>query len=173
VADLFVPKTAARKFRPEHPDVTAEMWDRIDEAIEKYRSKRGSLILLLQEVQGIVGYLPKEVMDYIGEHMGVHPSQIYGVATFYAFFSLTPRGRHVIRVCLGTACYVKGGGNLFEHLEDELNLKDGGTTEDKRFTLEGVRCVGACALAPVVIIDGNVHREVTVSVIPDILKEYP
>ena len=173
MADLFVPKAAAKRFHPDHPDVTPEMWDKIDEAIEKYKPIRGSLILLLQEVQGIVGYLPKEVMDYIGERMNIHPSQIYGVATFYAFFSLIPRGRHTIRVCLGTACYVKGGGNLFEHLQEELNLKGEGTTEDRRFTLEAVRCVGACALAPVIIIDGNVHREVTVSVIPDILKEYP
>lgn len=173
MADLFVPRSVQKRLHPEHPDVTPEMWEKIDEAIEKYKPRRGSLILVLQEVQGIVGYLPKEVMDYIGERMNIHPSQVYGVATFYAFFALKPRGRHTIRVCLGTACYVKGGGNIIEHLLEELKIKEGETTPDRRFTVEGVRCVGACALAPVVIIDGNVHREVTVSVLPDILKEYP
>lgn len=173
MADLFIPAAVSRKIRPEHPDITPEMWDKVDEVIEQYKTRRGALILVLQEAQNIVGYLPKELCEYIGERMNIHPSQVYGVATFYAFFSFKPRGRHVIRVCLGTACYVKGSGRVLEQLESDLNVKSGGITEDRRFTLEAVRCVGACALAPVIIIDGNVHREVTVSDLPEILKEYP
>jgi len=173
VADLFVPRALAKKFRPEHPDITPEMWEKIDRAVETYKPRRGALILVLQEAQNTVGYLPKELCEYVSERMNVHPSQVYGVATFYAFFSFMPRGRHLLRVCLGTACYVKGGGKLIEQLQNDLKIKAGNRTPDKRFTLEAVRCVGACALAPVIVVDGNVHREVTVSVLPDILKEYP
>lgn len=173
MADLFIPSSISKRIRPEHPDITPEMWDKIDKVIEQYKERRGALILALQEAQNIVGYLPKELCEYIGERMNIHPSQVYGVATFYAFFSFKPRGRHVLRVCLGTACYVKGSGKLIEQLQNDLNVKPGDITADKRFTLEAVRCVGACALAPVIIIDGNVHREVSVSVLPEILKEYP
>jgi len=153
-------------------DVTPEMWKQIDEILEEYKGQRGSLIPVLQKAQGVVGYLPMELQSYIAEGLNVNASEVYGVATFYAFFSLVPRGRHSCKVCLGTACYVKGGERIFKQLEKDLNVKGGETTEDRRFTLEGVRCVGACGLAPVVIIDDDVHRQMDVMGLKDMLKQY-
>jgi len=159
--------------RPGGPyTITPDVKAKIDEILEKYKEKRGSLIPVMQQVQGVTGYLPFEVQTYVAESLNINPSEVYGVATFYAFFSLKPRGRHGIKVCLGTACYVKGGERIFQQLEKDLHVKSGETTDDKRFTLEGVRCVGACGLAPVVVIDDDVHRQVDVMSLKDIVGPY-
>lgn len=158
---------------PHHDDISPEQWRQIDDVLERFRGRRGALIPVLQQVQGIVGYLPEAVQQYLSDQMNVSPAEIFGVVTFYAFFSTEPRGRHHCKVCLGTACYVKGGEKIMDKLSKDLGIaKAGGTTEDRRFTVEGVRCVGACGVAPVVIINEDVHREVDVMSLPDILNQY-
>ena len=158
---------------PTHPDVNPEQWAKIDEIFAEFQGRRGSLIPVLQRVQELVGHLPMEVQQYIAQGLGVPPAEVFGVVTFYAFFSIEPRGRHYCKVCLGTACYVKGGGKIMEKLTSDFDLAaTGGTTKDRRFTMEGVRCVGACGLAPVVIIDDDVHRQVNVMALPEILAQY-
>ena len=146
--------------------------ERLDRILAKFRGRPGSLIPVLQEAQGAVGYLPLSVQEYLAEGLNVNSSEVFGVATFYAFFRLKPVGRHVCKVCLGTACYVKGGEKIYQQLQKDLHVHHGETTADRRFTLEGVRCVGACGLAPVVIIDSDVHREVDVMGMRDILTQY-
>lgn len=124
----------------------------IDAVLAEYRTQRGGLIPVLQKVQGILGFLPIEAQNYIARGLDVPASDVYGVVSFYAFFTMTPRGKHVVRVCLGTACYVKEAGKILANLEEHFGIKVGQTTEDRQFTIEGVRCVGACGLAPVVVV---------------------
>ena len=137
--------------------LSPEELERIDQVIAKYRGRQGSLIPALKESQDICGYLPKQAQRRIAEGLSLSPSQVYGVVSFYAFFTIVPRGRHIIRVCLGTACYVKGSKQILDKLEQELNLKVGGITKDRRFSLEAVRCLGCCSLAPAMVIDEDTH----------------
>jgi len=149
------------------------MWDRIDSILQRHRNMRGALIPVLQQVQQVVGFLPPQVQQYLAQGLGVSPAEVFGVATFYAFFSLEPRGRHHCKVCLGTACYVRGSNKLMDNLTETFGLKkSGGTTADLRLTVEGVRCVGACGLAPVMIVGEDVHRKVDVVQLPEIMKRY-
>ena len=157
---------------PEHPDVTEEMWTDIDQVIQTHRSISGSIIAVLRECQDIVGYLPVELLDYISEGMNLPSSEVYGVASFYALFSMTPKGRHTIKLCLGTACYVKGIKEVMTRIENQYNVKEGGTTEDRRFSLQGVRCLGACGLAPVMVIGQDTHGDISSDKIIDILEKY-
>ncbi len=149
------------------------MKERLAAALEKHPKERSSLIPLLQDVQEELGYLPPEAMKEVARHLNVPESAVYGVVTFYAQFYLTRQGRHRIKVCLGTACHVRGASELMRHLEDTLETKSGRTTADDRFTLEEVRCLGACALAPVITIDGDYHPKVTRRSAKRILKRYP
>ncbi len=158
--------------RPQHADITGEMWDQIDQVIAANRSIAGSIITVLRECQTIVGYLPVEVMDYIGIGMNLARSEVYGVASFYALFSMEPKGRHTVKVCTGTACYVKGVKEILGRIGNEYDLKEGGTTEDRRFSLEGVRCLGACGLAPVMVIGDDTHGDVSADNVLGILKDY-
>ncbi len=144
----------------------------IDAVLAEYRGRRGGLIPVLQQVQGIVGYLPPAVQNYIALGLDLSAAAVYGVASFYSFFSMTPRGKHIVRVCLGTACYVVGAGRIIEQLSEHLDVAVGGTTEDRLFSLEGVRCVGACGLAPVVIVDDETHGAATYEAIRDELDGY-
>ena len=123
---------------------------------DRYRDQKGALIPILQKAQDVYGYLPREVLQMIADHMGVSLGNVYGVATFYAQFYLEPRGRHVLRICDGTACHVKGTPMLVTALEDGFDVKAGGTTEDGELTLEIVYCLGSCALAPVGVLDEQV-----------------
>ena len=157
---------------PVHPDITEAMWARIDRIIETNRPVAGSIIAALRECQDAVGYLPVELLDYISAGMNLPPSDVYGVASFYALFSMTPKGRHIIKVCLGTACYVKGIKEVMSRIENAYGLKDGETTGDRRFSLQGVRCLGACGLAPVMVVDQETHGDVGSDTILDILKNY-
>lgn len=125
----------------------------LEEIIEKRRNDAGSLIPILQEVQGIYGYLPEEVLRKISDELGIPFSRIYGVSTFYTQFKLEPHGKCVIKVCHGTACYVSRAEEVTQVLSEELGIKVGGTTDDKLFTLESVSCLGACGLAPVMMIN--------------------
>ncbi|MBA1335143.1 MAG: Electron-bifurcating [FeFe]-hydrogenase subunit D [Firmicutes bacterium] len=149
-----------------------ENYEKLKEVIDEHKVKRGSLIPVLQKAQEIFGYLPLEVQKYVAEGMNVSLQEVYGVATFYAQFSLTPKGEHTIGLCMGTACYVKGAKAILEKVKEELGVEVGGTSEDLKFTLEATRCLGACGLAPVMMIDEDVYGRLTVDSIPDILKKY-
>lgn len=150
----------------------AQLFERIDDIIASYKDSEGALIPVLQSVQNLVGYLPKNALKYISKKLNIPYSQVSGVVSFYSFFSTTPRGRNVIRVCLGTACYVRGGKEVLSSLEKLCNIKVGETTEDREFSLEIGRCFGACGLAPVVMINDDVHQRVKPAKIKDLLIPY-
>ena len=145
---------------------------KLDEIITKYKNENGPLIPILQHAQEVYGYLPTEVLKHIGKETRIPLARIYGVVTFYAQFRLTPSGRNVINVCLGTACHVRGGAKVLETIEKSIKIKDGETTEDRRFTLEIVACIGACGLAPVISINNEVHGRLLPEIIAGILAKY-
>jgi NADH:ubiquinone oxidoreductase subunit E len=157
---------------PEHPDITDEMWTQINQVIQANRPVSGSIITALRQCQDVVGYLPVELLDYISVGLNLPASEVYGVASFYALFSMEPKGRHTIKLCLGTACYVKGIKEVMNRIENEYDVKEGGTSNDRRFSLEGVRCLGACGLAPVMVIGPDTHGDVSSDKIIDILDQY-
>lgn len=138
----------------------------------KYKNEPSPLMLVLSETQKEYGYIPLEVQEIISDELNIPVSEIYGVVTFYSFFSLTPKGRYVIGVCLGTACYVKGGQNIIDKFSELLKIKPGQTTEDGLFTLDALRCIGACGIAPALSVNGKVYPKVTLSNVKDIIEEY-
>ncbi len=156
----------------QHPDITEEMWASIEQILQANHRIPGSIITVLRRCQKVVGYLPVELIDYIGRRMNLAPSDVYGVASFYALFSMKPKGRHTIRLCLGTACYVKGIKEVMTRIETKYGVKEGDTSEDRRFSLEAVRCLGACGLAPVMVVDQDTHGGVSSDKIIDILDRY-
>lgn len=129
--------------------------DEIDKILANNRERPGALIPVLQNVQNLLKFLPPAVQNYIACGLNVPAASVFGVVSFYSFFSMEPKGKHIIKVCLGTACYVKGAPKIIDKIERSLNIKLGGTTIDRRFTLEGVRCLGACGLAPVVMVNDD------------------
>ncbi len=149
-----------------------EAIDLIKSICKRYKNEPSPLMLVLSDVQKEYGYIPLEVQEIISEELDIPVSDIYGVVTFYSFFSLKPKGRFVIGVCLGTACYVKGGQNIIDKFGDILKIKPGQTTEDGMFTLDALRCIGACGIAPAISINGKVYPKVKLSDIPNIIKEY-
>jgi len=153
--------------------ITREEWQKVDEVIAKYKGRHGALIPVLKETQDICGYLPKKVQHRIAEGLHLASSQVYGVVSFYAFFTTVPRGRHIIRVCLGTACYVKGSKQILEQLQRELDVEVGGVTRDRKFSLEAVRCLGACGLAPVMVVDSDTYGMVDPGRALDIVRACP
>ncbi|MDR1701548.1 MAG: NADH-quinone oxidoreductase subunit NuoE [Sporomusaceae bacterium] len=146
--------------------------EKLDEVLSHYQQTKGALIPILQQAQEIYGYLPKEVISYIAKKTATPVSHVYGVITFYAQFHLKPRGKNIIRVCQGTACHVRGAKGILTAIEDKLKIKAGGTTEDLVFTLETVACIGACGLAPVLMVNDDTHGRLTTSVVGDILDKY-
>ena len=144
--------------------------DMIKSICARYKDEPSPLMLV--DVQKEYGYIPLEVQEVISQELNVPVSDIYGVVTFYSFFSLTPKGRYVIGVCIGTACYVKGGQNVLDKFGELLKIKPGQTTEDGLFTLDGLRCIGACGIAPAISINGKVYPKVKLSDIPQIIAEY-
>lgn len=151
---------------------TQQQKAKLDEVIAKYKGTQGSLMPVLQEAQEIYGYLPVEVQTYIAVGMEVPVSEIYGVASFYSQFLLNPKGENAISVCLGTACYVKGSGLLMEKLEELLNIHAGEISNDRRFSLDATRCIGACGLAPVLTINEDVYGRLTPDQLAGILAKY-
>lgn len=148
------------------------LFARLEEVLAEYKDKRGALIPVLQCAQTIFGYLPVSVIKKISEGLNKSYSEVAGVIGFYSFFSTVPRGKHLIRVCLGTACYVRGGKQVIESLKKRLKIDVGGTSEDRLFSLSVVRCIGACGLAPAIMVDENVHQRVKPSKIDQILSLY-
>jgi NADH-quinone oxidoreductase E subunit len=140
--------------------------------ITKYKGQRGALIPVLQDIQDYYGYLPVEVQDIIAEGLGIPASEVYGVVTFYNFFTMVPRGRHTVKVCMGTACYVRGGKKIMERIQRDLHVEVGGTTDDLRFSLEVVRCLGACGLAPTMMVNNDVHQRLKPSNLTEALQHY-
>lgn len=150
-----------------------KLFDELDSLITALpEADESALIYVLKEAQGIFGYLPKEVQLYIAGKLGVSPAKVYGVVSFYSYFSTTPVGEHKINVCLGTACFVKGANAVLAEFEKQLGIKSGETTPDLKFTIECLRCVGACGLAPVVVVDGKVYSRVTPDDVTSIIDEY-
>jgi len=149
-----------------------EKYARIGEIINEYKDKEGSLIQILHMSQGIYGYLPIELQQFIAEKLGKPLSEVYGVVTFYSFFATKPRGENTIRVCLGTACYVRGGKKIVEKLKQILGIEVGETTEDAKFTLEVMRCIGACGLAPAITINDRVYKQVNPDKLESIIEKY-
>lgn len=145
---------------------------KLGEVLAKYKSQKGALIPVLQEAQDIFGYLPTDVLRQISSELKIALSKVYGVVTFYAQFHLNPRGRNIIRVCLGTACHVRGGAKILETIQNELGIKDGETTEDLRYTLECIACIGACGLAPVIMVNDDTHGRLTPDKVKAILAQY-
>jgi len=152
--------------------VTREMYAKIDEIIAQYRNKPGALIPVLQQSQDICGYLPHSVQRYVAKGLKMPPSEVFGVATFYSFFTLVPRGKHVIRVCNGTACYVKRSQEIIDKLKDALGIDLGEVTGDKRYSIEAVRCLGACGQAPVMVVGHDTYGDVGAAHVMDIIKKY-
>jgi NADH:ubiquinone oxidoreductase subunit E len=165
-------EAVAQQTATDNEFIGPEMYRKIDAIIERYKDKPGSLIPVLQQAQEVCGYLPHMVQRYIAQGMKMSPSVVFGVATFYSYFTLVPRGKHVIRVCLGTACYVKRSEEILEKIKDELNLEVGEISRDKKYSLEAVRCLGACGLAPVVVIGQDTYGDVAATKVMDIIKKY-
>jgi NADH-quinone oxidoreductase subunit E len=139
------------------------------EIVKKYKGDKSALIAVLQDIQGTFNHLPKEALTAAGKALGIPASRIYEVATFYTAFSLKPRGEHIVKVCMGTACHVRGAAAIQDKMERTLGIMPGETSVDKKFTLETVNCVGACALGPVVVIDTEYHGQVTMAKVDKII----
>jgi NADH:ubiquinone oxidoreductase subunit E len=149
-----------------------ELLGRLDVMLKEYREKPGALIPVLQIAQGIFGYLPEVALKRISLGLGKSYSEVAGVVTFYSFFTTVPRGKHLVRVCLGTACYVRGGNRVLDAVKQKLGIDVGETTADREFSLEVARCFGACGLAPVLTVDDEVHHRVKPAKIGNILEQY-
>jgi len=145
---------------------------KIDAIIERYEGKESSILAILQDIQAKEKYLPKEALEHIGERLHIPLNKIYRIATFYRAFSLMPRGRHEIVVCLGTACHVRGGQRIVDQFTMELGIRSGETTPDRNFTLETVNCLGVCAAGPVVAIDGQYFGKMSAAKVEGTLKKF-
>ena len=144
----------------------------ICEICDRYANEKTPLMMILSDIQNEYGYIPLDVQQLVSKKTGISVAEIYGVVTFYSFFSLTPKGKYVIGVCLGTACYVKGGQNVIDKFCQLLNIKSGETTEDGLFTIDALRCIGACGIAPAVSINGKVYSKVSVDECAKIIASY-
>ena len=145
---------------------------RVEEIIAEYKNENTPLMMILSQVQKEYGYIPFEVQEIISEKLGIPVSEIYGVVTFYSFFSLKPKGKFVVGVCLGTACYVKGAQQICDKFSELLGIKPGETTEDGLFTIDALRCIGACGIAPAVSINGKVYPKMSVNQVQQVINEY-
>jgi NADH-quinone oxidoreductase subunit E len=143
-----------------------------NQVIDKYLDMKGALMPVLQAIQDAYGYIPEPTVDLVAERLNVYPSQIYGVLTFYAQFHLQPRGKYIIRVCMGTACHVKGAGRLGDTLKDRLGIGHAETTEDLKFTAEFVACIGACGMAPVIMVNDATYGSLTVQKMDEVIQKY-
>jgi NADH:ubiquinone oxidoreductase subunit E len=153
-------------------EFSQEQLDQVDKLVQTNRGKPGALIPVLENVQGLLGYLPVAIQVKVAQGLNIPIADVYGVVSFYSFFSMEPKGRHSVRVCVGTACYVKGAQRIFEKLSSKLGVERGGCTEDRRFSLETVRCLGVCGIAPVIIVDEEAHGLLEAKTVEKILDQY-
>ena len=149
-----------------------EKYQQLEDFIRENKEKSGYLIPVLYKAQGLFGYLPSEVQKFIADEMNISVSEVFGVVTFYSYFKTQPVGRHTITICMGTACYVRGAKKILEALQEKLGVKMGETTEDLRFTLGEQRCFGSCGMAPVIMVDQDVHGRLTANKLDAILEKY-
>jgi len=149
-----------------------ELYPKLADIIAENRGRPENLIMVLHKAQGLFGYLPKRVQQMVAEGLGLSLSEVYGVVTFYSFFSTAPKGRNSVKVCLGTACYVRGGQQMLAKVENELEVKVGRTTNDRRFSVDVVRCIGACGLAPAILVNDDVYGRVKTTKVMEILDRY-
>lgn len=152
--------------------LSASATKQIEEIIARYSEETTPLMMILSDIQKEYGYIPLEVQELVSEKTGIPVAEIYGVVTFYSFFSLKPKGKFVIGVCLGTACYVKGSQQVIDKFQEILKIKPGETTEDGMFTLDALRCIGACGIAPAITINGKVYPKLSVGAVAGIVDEY-
>lgn len=152
--------------------MTTEEISRIDQIIDKYEGEEGILIQLLLDIQQELNWIPKEVAERISQRLNIPQSQIYRVVSFYTAMSLTPRGRHLVSVCMGTACHIRGSPRLMDRITDILKIQPGETSPDRRFTLNTVNCLGCCALGPVMVVDGKYHGKIAPTEAEEVLKNY-
>lgn len=155
-----------------HAQLTSEHLAEVDRLLAPYRGQPGSLIQALHKAQNIVGYLPREVQVRVAEELNVPLTKVYGVVSFYSLFTIKPKGKHRIHVCTGTACYVRGANQLLNQLAEDLKVKPGDTTEDGQFSVDSVRCLGACGLGPVVTVNEEVYGRVQTDRMSEILQKY-
>ncbi|MHB8278502.1 MAG: NADH-quinone oxidoreductase subunit NuoE [Candidatus Humimicrobiaceae bacterium] len=142
---------------------------KIDETINRYKNKKGALIPILHDIQNELGFLPVEAQKKVAKELNIPEKEVYGVVTFYSFFSLTPRGKNNIRVCLGTACFVKGGKKIADKISKELEIEPGQTTPDRMYSLQINRCLGACAIAPIIVINDKIYQKVKLDEVINII----
>ena len=163
----------AQKIQPTPPQTAEELLcEELNRIIAEYKGKPGALILVLHKAQNLIGYLPRQVQRRIADGLDIPLSEVTGVVTFYSFFTMVPKGRHSIKVCLGTSCYVRGGQKLLGELQKKLGVPVGGTTDDRRFSLEVVRCIGACGLSPAMTVGVDVFGRVKNNKLGEILEKY-
>jgi len=153
-------------------ELNSEEIRKVDEIIKKNKGRKGMLIPVLQQIQKDVGFLPVAIQKKVAKELNIPDKDVYGVATFYSFFSMIPRGRNNIRVCLGTACFVKGGKKIAEKIEKELGIKPGQTTADRKYSLQINRCLGACGLAPIVVINDKVYQKIKSEEVIDLIHSH-
>lgn len=153
-------------------NIDSETYQQIKKIIEGTGGQAGAPIRVLQEVQGLIGYLPREALEVVSREMRIPLSELYGITSFYSFFSMVPKGKYVIQACLGTSCYVKGGQRIIDTLNRDFGLESGGTTPDGKFSLQTVRCLGCCGLSPVLAVNKDIHRKVKPSKLKEILSSY-
>ena len=144
----------------------------LDVFIDSLETKKGSLISVLHKAQEIFGYLPREIQEYVAEKLNESLANVYGVVSFYSFFTMVPKGEHPVSVCMGTACYVRGAGKVLDEFQKELGIKSGETSLDGKFSIDALRCVGACGIAPVVLVGEKVYKKVEVKEVKKIINEY-
>jgi NADH:ubiquinone oxidoreductase subunit E len=147
-------------------------WRQLDEILAEWRDKPGNVIPVLHKAQELFGYLPRDVQEYVASGLRVPVSEVYGVVTFYSLFTMQPKGRHTISLCMGTACYVKGAQTIMDALKEQLGIGPGETTDDARFTFAVMRCMGACGLAPVMVVDDDIYGRVATDGLAEILEKY-
>ena len=152
--------------------LSAQAVKQIKEIIARYKNEKTPLMMILSDIQKEYGYIPLDVQELVSDETGIPVAEIYGVVTFYSFFSLNPKGKYVVGVCLGTACYVKGSQQIIDKFSELLGIKPGETTADGLFTLSALRCIGACSIAPAVNINGKVYPKMTVAKVQELVDEY-
>ncbi|KAB3532163.1 NADH-quinone oxidoreductase subunit NuoE family protein [Alkaliphilus serpentinus] len=157
---------------PVNEDLPKEKFDELEGFIDEMETTKGALIAILHKAQSIFGYLPRDVQLFVARKLGIPGAEVFGVVSFYSYFTTKPRGKHTISVCMGTACFVRGADKIIEGLKEKLNVESNEITEDGLFTLKDVRCIGACGLAPVVMVDDKVFGRVKENELDDIIEKY-